>query len=120
MCSKARRPSFRKPATRLSCVSASALILATSAAARPRQASNRIEHGRARSAVFHLGTTATSLNARSIDLKSGENIAADLVVIGVGVRPAIALAEQAGLALDRGVGVSEYLETSVPQIRDLR
>ncbi len=66
--------------------------------------------------IFHLGTTATSIDKRSVTLRSGENIPADLVVIGVGVRPAIALAEQAGLATDRGVIVDEYLETSVPGI----
>jgi NADPH-dependent 2,4-dienoyl-CoA reductase/sulfur reductase-like enzyme/nitrite reductase/ring-hydroxylating ferredoxin subunit len=70
------------------------------------------EHG----VTFHLGTTATSIDKRSVTLQSGENIPADLVVIGVGVRPAIALAEQAGLAVDRGVTVDEYLETSVPGI----
>jgi NADPH-dependent 2,4-dienoyl-CoA reductase/sulfur reductase-like enzyme len=70
------------------------------------------EHG----VTFHLGTTATSIDERNVILKNGEQIAADLVVIGVGVRPAIALAEQAGLAIDRGVAVNEYLETSVPGI----
>ncbi len=43
------------------------------------------EHG----VTFHLGTTAASIEPRSVTLQSGENIPADLVVIGVGVRPAI-------------------------------
>lgn len=70
------------------------------------------EHG----VTFHLGTTATSIEKGSVTLRSGESIPADLAVIGVGVRPAVALAEQAGLAVDRGVTVNEYLETSVPGI----
>ena len=53
--------------------------------------------------TFHLGTTATSIDERSVTLKNGENLQADLVVVGIGVRPAISLAERAGLAVDRGV-----------------
>ena len=66
--------------------------------------------------VFHLGQTASSVDASSVTLKSGEKVAADLVVIGVGVRPSLALAEEAGLAMDRGLSVDEYLETNVPGI----
>lgn len=65
---------------------------------------------------FHLGTTAISIDERSVHLKCGEILQADLVVIGIGVRPIVALAEQAGLVIDRGIMVSEYLETSVPGI----
>lgn len=66
------------------------------------------EHG----VTFHLGTSAVSIEAGSVTLKNGENLQADFVVVGVGVRPAISLAEQAGLTVDRGVTVDEYLETS--------
>jgi NADPH-dependent 2,4-dienoyl-CoA reductase/sulfur reductase-like enzyme/nitrite reductase/ring-hydroxylating ferredoxin subunit len=70
------------------------------------------EHG----VTFHLGTTATAIDDRSVTLKNGEQLPADFVVIGIGVRPATLLAERAGLAVDRGITVNEYLETSVPHI----
>jgi NADPH-dependent 2,4-dienoyl-CoA reductase/sulfur reductase-like enzyme len=66
--------------------------------------------------VFHLGETVTGIDGRTATLSGGSTLDADFVVMGVGVRPAIALAEKAGLALDRGIAVNEYLETSVPGV----
>jgi NADPH-dependent 2,4-dienoyl-CoA reductase/sulfur reductase-like enzyme len=51
-----------------------------------------------------------------VTLKSGGAIDAELVVAGVGVRPRLALAEQVGIAVDRGVTVDAFLQTSVPNI----
>jgi NADPH-dependent 2,4-dienoyl-CoA reductase/sulfur reductase-like enzyme len=70
------------------------------------------EHG----VIFHLGTTPASFERNRITLQSGERLDANFVVIGIGVRPETALAEQAGIAVDRGIGVDAYLETSVPSV----
>jgi NADPH-dependent 2,4-dienoyl-CoA reductase/sulfur reductase-like enzyme/nitrite reductase/ring-hydroxylating ferredoxin subunit len=70
------------------------------------------EHG----VVFHLGDTVTAIDGKRATLKSGGVLEADVVVVGVGVRPRLALAEKAGLALDRGVLVNAYLETSAAGI----
>jgi len=66
--------------------------------------------------TFHLGATATAIDLAGVTLKSGEHLQADLVVVGIGVQPAITLARGAGLAIDRGVTVDEYLQTSAPWI----
>ena len=63
--------------------------------------------------VFHLQDTVTAIDSRRAMLKSDSTMDADLVVVGVGVRPRLALAEQAGLKIDRGVAVDAFLETSV-------
>ncbi len=46
----------------------------------------------------------------------GETVAADLVVIGVGAAPNVALAEEAGLEVDNGVVVDAHLRTSDPAV----
>jgi apoptosis-inducing factor 3 len=66
--------------------------------------------------TFHLGQSVSHVDGKHVTLTGGATLLADIVVLGVGVRPAIALAEQAGLAIDRGISVNEYLETSRPGI----
>jgi NADPH-dependent 2,4-dienoyl-CoA reductase/sulfur reductase-like enzyme len=69
-----------------------------------------------RGVIFHLEQGVSAIDERGVVLKSGEVVAADLIVSGIGVKPRLALAEQAGITVDRGVVVDRYLQTSVPGI----
>lgn len=66
--------------------------------------------------VFHLGRTPQRIDRGAVVLDDGSQFQADLVVIGVGVKPRLELAEKAGLSMDRGVLVNEFLETNAPGI----
>ena len=70
------------------------------------------EHG----VRFHLGTVAKSIEGGAAVLENGERLEADLVVVGAGVKPSVALAEAAGLSVDRGVVVDDRLRTSAPAV----
>jgi NADPH-dependent 2,4-dienoyl-CoA reductase/sulfur reductase-like enzyme/nitrite reductase/ring-hydroxylating ferredoxin subunit len=66
--------------------------------------------------VFHLGRKPKSIDKSKVTLDDGSELAADLVVTGIGVRPNVELAEAAGLATDRGVTVDAYLTTSAEHV----
>ncbi|HEU0276034.1 MAG TPA: FAD-dependent oxidoreductase [Candidatus Udaeobacter sp.] len=70
------------------------------------------EHG----VQFHLGRTPSAIEERHVRLDDGTVLDCDLVVIGIGVRPNVALAQDAGIATDDGILVNEFLETNVPGI----
>jgi apoptosis-inducing factor 3 len=70
------------------------------------------EHG----VVFHLGQKPAAIGPAAVTLETGGTLAADLVVMGVGVRPATSLAEAAGLPVDRGISVDPFLRTADPAI----
>jgi NADPH-dependent 2,4-dienoyl-CoA reductase/sulfur reductase-like enzyme len=62
--------------------------------------------------VFHLGETVARLDGQRAMTTGGSTLNADFFVLGVGVRPSVTLAEKAGLKVDRGILVDEYLQTS--------
>jgi 3-phenylpropionate/trans-cinnamate dioxygenase ferredoxin reductase subunit len=66
--------------------------------------------------IFNLGATVSAIESDSVTLSTGARLDADLVVVGIGVRPELTLATQAGLAIAHGVMVDPYLQTSTPGI----
>jgi NADPH-dependent 2,4-dienoyl-CoA reductase/sulfur reductase-like enzyme len=70
------------------------------------------EHG----VAFHLEDKVAAIEEKTVRLEKGGTIEADLVVVGIGVRPRLELADNAGLKLDRGVVVGQHLETSAPGV----
>lgn len=52
----------------------------------------------------------------AVELADGQRIVADAVVIAAGIRPNVALAQDAGLAVHRGIVVDDVMQTSAPGI----
>ncbi len=80
-----------------------------------------LERHRAAGVNVRLESAAEQLEGKSgtvheVVLKGGERIPADLVLIGIGVIPNTELAAEAGLRVDNGIVVNEYLETEDPDI----
>jgi NADPH-dependent 2,4-dienoyl-CoA reductase/sulfur reductase-like enzyme len=61
---------------------------------------------------FHLGRTVQSIDGNAAILDDNTSLDADIVIAGVGVRPNLDLAASAGIHLDNGIVVNEFLETS--------
>ncbi len=60
---------------------------------------------------FNLGRKPVSIESDGVTLDDGQRLPADVVVMGVGVRPRVALAQAAGLRCEDGILVDEYLKT---------
>ena len=63
----------------------------------------------------------TNLNAEnqminSVSLESGESLAADIVLVGIGAIPNTQLAASIGLECDNGIKTDQYCRTSIPNI----
>ena len=67
--------------------------------------------------VVQLGRQTTSLHGngrvRGLTFADGETLAADLVVVSIGIRPEADLARRAGIATQRGIVVDDRMRTSV-------
>jgi 3-phenylpropionate/trans-cinnamate dioxygenase ferredoxin reductase component len=70
--------------------------------------------------VIKTGVMASEIvgaeRVKAVVCNTGEQVNADLVIIGIGVIPNTELAEVAGLAMDNGILVNEFAETNDPNI----
>jgi 3-phenylpropionate/trans-cinnamate dioxygenase ferredoxin reductase subunit len=71
---------------------------------------------RAHGVDLRLNSGVREIGPDGVTLPDGSTVPADLVVVGVGIRPDTRLADQAGLAVDNGILVDASLRTSDPDI----
>ncbi|MCK9182443.1 MAG: FAD-dependent oxidoreductase [Fibrobacteraceae bacterium] len=67
---------------------------------------------------LHTGVGVTGITPEVVETEDGNAIPADMVLLSIGVRPTLALAESAELVIGKAGGllVDEYLRTSDPDI----
>jgi len=80
----------------------------------PEMASLVAREIRANGVELYLGASAVKINDATVEISSGEIVAADLVIMAIGVRPDIHLAQDAGLEIGprKGIKVDEFNLTS--------
>jgi apoptosis-inducing factor 3 len=65
---------------------------------------------------FFLEATVREIREGAVILEDGTELDADLVVVGIGVDPELDLAREAGLEVEDGIVVDEFLRTSHPDV----
>ena len=71
---------------------------------------------RANGVELILSYGVKSFSENEVELTSGRKISSDIVILSIGVRPEISLAQNAGLEVNRGIKVNDYMQTSDPDI----
>lgn len=70
--------------------------------------------------TWHLGTSVAAIDASGegvrVSLADGNSFDADIVLSAIGLKPRTALAQAAGLTINRGIAVNRNLEASAPGI----
>ena len=83
----------------------------------PKQAGEflRVRH-EARGVVFRIGVAPTGADAEGVILADGSKVAADIIIVGIGVEPEIALASRLGLGARDGIKVDCHGATALPEV----
>jgi rubredoxin-NAD+ reductase len=87
----------------------------------PLEASDQLHNSlQALGVHWHLGTSASSIDrvgdGYEVTFASGQTVVVDVVLSAVGLRADMALAQTAGLAIERGIVVDAQLQTSAPHV----
>jgi p-cumate 2,3-dioxygenase ferredoxin reductase component len=83
----------------------------------PRRVSDFLrERHEAQGVVFRIGVAPVAADADGVTLADGSRVAADFIIIGIGVEPEIGLASRLGLDAAVGIKVDSHGETAIPDV----